>query len=213
MDSAAAAAALTATPSSKEINQETLIKALGDRLKAMEKDAKDRHVELAQKADRIRKLEAELAKLKAERTDDQLATEVKSLRLAVSAKDKSVVELQRLITNLKDAEKVALNRAKEAERKTPALETTIQTMQKARDMAQERAAASESAFREAHAKAADLEAARKADQELAKAALAAMNKIVFLAEQIVKKSPSLNRNESEVKVVQAALVEARGAKL
>jgi chromosome segregation ATPase len=203
---------LTETPSTKEANQLAEIKALAGRLESMEKDAKEQSSELGQKAERIRRLETELMKLKETRTDDQLALEVKSLRLAVSAKDRNAVELTRAIEHLKDAEKVALNRAKDAERKTPALETTIGTMQKARDAAETRCTAAEQAFREAHSRANALEVDKKAAEELTKGIVVGLNKIVVLAEAIVKKSPSLNRNETEVKIFTAALEAARGAK-
>lgn len=182
-----------------EVNQ-ALFTALEGKLKAAEKEAMSLRAEVSRKDSQIAKLQAEEKRLRATRTDEQLQSEVEGLRRAVGAKDKVVIELQRALVTMKQSEAVALRRATEAERKTVMLENTLSTMQTARNVAQEQVARSEGAQRDQVARA---EAAEK-KCALAEAALKASEKIAALAGAIVKKSPSLNRNETEVKTFMAA---------
>jgi hypothetical protein len=190
-----------ADPEVKEItlNPMSIIRALETKLTASEKDAADLKSVVQTKNAQIVKLEAENLRLKMTRTDEQLRLEVAGLRKAAGARDKELVDLKRKITMLEDSEKLALRRAAEAERKSDTLRVTLETMQKARDTAQGARAQAEQRTQDAVAQARDAERKVVEADERAKNATKPLEKMLVMADAIIKKSPSLNRNETEVK--------------
>lgn len=88
-----------------------------------------------EKNSRILSLEAEVLRLRRERTDKQNDALVDSLRKEVGAKDKRLVELQRVIDRHVENEKTILARATAAEQQTKTFQQTLAHMQAARDAA------------------------------------------------------------------------------
>jgi chromosome segregation ATPase len=127
---------VTPAPTTKEVNQELTIIALGDRLKLLEADLKSAGEISKVTNERVRKLEAENIRLKMERTDKELASQVEGLRKEVGKKDKELVELKRELEKFKENEKVILHRAAVADQKVTTVQNTLVTMQRSRDAAQ-----------------------------------------------------------------------------
>jgi chromosome segregation ATPase len=124
-------------PTTKEINQGLLIEALGDKLKVVEGDLKSLQDVVRLKNEKVLKLEAENIRLKMQRTDAELATQVDGLRTEVGKKDRELVELRRRLETLQENEAIILRRAATAEEKVKVMQTTMGTMQRARDTAHE----------------------------------------------------------------------------
>jgi chromosome segregation ATPase len=122
-------------PTTKEINQEILIRALGGKLEATEADLKSLKDAVRVKNEKIVKLEAENIRLKLERTDKELSAQVDGLRTEVSKKDRELVDLKRAVGTLKENEVLLLRRASAAEQKILLQQTTMERMQKSRDAA------------------------------------------------------------------------------
>ncbi len=125
----------TPAPTMKELNQELLICALGEKLKAVEVDMKSLQDSVKLKNEKIIKLEAENVRLKMQRTDAELQGRVDGLRIEVGKKDRELVDLKRRIGILQGDEASILRRAASAEQKIALQQTTMETMQKARDAA------------------------------------------------------------------------------
>jgi DNA repair exonuclease SbcCD ATPase subunit len=124
-------------PTTKELNQEAQITALDNRLTAVRADLKSAEDIVRLRNSQITRLEQENLRLKLDRTDTALRAEVVGLRKDVGTKDRRLVELERAIEKLKESEVISLRRAVEAERRVETFATTLATMQKARDVAQE----------------------------------------------------------------------------
>ncbi len=186
-----------------------IIRGLEEKLSATERDLKSLQGALKVKGDQLIRAEAENVRLKLVRTDEQLSLEVEGLRRAAGTRDRTLVDLQRSIDQLKASEALALRRAAEAEKKSALLEGTLRTMQTARDRAQGERAAADQLVADARAEVATAD--RRAAQAVLDAAKAIepFVKLMALAEAIVKKSPSLNRNETEVKNFRDALEKSR----
>lgn len=90
---------------------------------------------LQQKNSKVLALEAENVRLKMQRTDKENDALVDALRKEVGAKDKRLVELQRVIDRHVENEKITLARATAAEQQTKAFQQTLAHMQVARDAA------------------------------------------------------------------------------
>lgn len=123
----------------QEINRALVIIALNDRLKVLEGDLKSAETRVKLQNDKILKLEAENTRLKMERTDRELTTQVEGLKIEVGKKDRELVDLRRRIGTFEENEAIILRRAAVAEQKTAVMQATIETMQKGRDAACERA--------------------------------------------------------------------------
>ncbi len=125
----------TTPPTSKEVQQELLLIAVGDRLKAIEADLKSAQDVIKLKNERVLRLEAENIRLKMQRTDKELGIQVDGLRAEVGKKDKENVELRRRIEALQENEAIILRRAAAAEQKVVLMQNTMETIQKSRDKA------------------------------------------------------------------------------
>lgn len=123
------------SPTSKEINQEILIRTMGGKLTAVESDLKSLQDAVKVKNEKVIKLEAENIRLKLQRTDVELQSQVDGLRVEVGKKDKELVELRRRVEILQGDEASILRRASAAEQKIILMQTTMGTMQKSRDAA------------------------------------------------------------------------------
>lgn len=193
------------------VNAQIMARALSEKLLVAERDLKSLQGALKVKGEQVIRLEAENVRLKLVRTDEQLSLEVEGLRRAAGTRDRTLVELQRSIDQLKESEALALRRAAEAERKSAAFEGTLRTMQTARDSAQSAVAQAEQRVADALSEAAAAVRRSVDADERAKKATEPFVKLLVLAEAIVKKSPSLNRNETEVKNFRDALEKSRKA--
>jgi hypothetical protein len=158
------------------------------------------------------RLEAENVRLKMVRTDKELQAQVDGLRKEVGQKDRALVDYKRQLDKFLENEKMILVRAASAEQKVSILQATIATMQTARDVSERRVEAAVCVARDAEAmSAASVERAAKAARD-ALAATKPFELLLKLAEAIVLKSPSLNRNEIEVKSFRTALETHRKSK-
>jgi hypothetical protein len=171
----------------------------------LNKENKDLGALVSQKNAQIIKLEAENVRLKMVRTDAELAVQVDGLRKEVGTKDRRLVEVERAVTTMRESEALALRRASEAEQKVRILQATIETMQTARDESERRASASMDAVRESERLTAIEIAKAKAAKEEARVATKPYENLLRLAEAVVLKSLSLNRNETEAKSFRTAL--------
>ena len=160
---------------------------------------------VSQKNAQVVRLEAENVRLKMQRTDAELTAQVDGLRKEVGTKDRRLVEVKRTVTTMRDSEVLALRRAAEAEQKVRILQATIETMQTARDESERRASASMDAVRESERLTAIEIAKAMAAKEEARIATKPYENLLKLAEAVVLKSPSLNRNETEAKSFRTAL--------
>lgn len=122
-------------PSTKEINQEILIRAIGGKLESTEADLKSLQDVVKVKNEKIVRLEAENIRLKLQRTDAELQGQVDGLRIEVGKKDRELVDLKRAIGTLKENEVLLLRRASAAEQKISLQQITMERMQKSRDAA------------------------------------------------------------------------------
>jgi len=126
---------LSSGPTTKEINQALLIDALGERLKLAEANEKSLQDVVRGKNAQIIRLEAENARLKMQRSDAELGTQVVGLRAEVGKKDRELVDLKRSNATFKENEIIILRRAAAAEQKIIVMQTTMETFQKSRDAA------------------------------------------------------------------------------
>lgn len=126
---------LTPAPTSRELNQAIQLTAIGDRLKSTEADLKSLQDVVRLKNEKVLKLETENVRLKMQRTDAELATQVDALRVEVGKKDRELVDLKKRITTLQENEALILRRASSAEQKISIMQNTMRTMQRARDAA------------------------------------------------------------------------------
>lgn len=122
-------------PTTKELNLAVQLDAAGKLLRSAETDLRSAGDRVKVQNDKILKLEAENVRLKMQRTDAELSTQVEGLRIEVGKKDRELVELKRRIQSLQDDEAAILRRASVAEEKIKVMMTTIETMQKGRDAA------------------------------------------------------------------------------
>jgi chromosome segregation ATPase len=182
-----------------QIRGEMLLTALSERVKTSEADLVSAKALVSSKNAQITRLEMENVRLKMQRTDKELTLEVAGLRRAAGSRDKELVELNRKIKMLEDSEKLALRRASEAERKSETLRGTLEMMQKSRDRAQGECAMAEQRTQDAIAQGKEAEKRMREAQEQAKEAVKPFERLLVLADAVIKKSPSLNRNETEVK--------------
>lgn len=130
---------VSAAPTTQELNQLILIEALNTKLTSVEADLRSAEERVKIQNDKILKFEAENVRLKMQRTDAELSKQVDGLRIEVGKKDKELVDLRRRIDTLQDDQVSILRRATIAEEKTKIFQNTIETMQKGRDAAAERA--------------------------------------------------------------------------
>jgi|KBSSwiStaDraftv2_1062776.scaffolds.fasta_scaffold03148_21 chromosome segregation ATPase len=125
--------------SPQELNQILIIEALNERLKSVEGDVRSAEERVKLQNDKILRLEAENIRLKMQRTDVELSKQVDGLRTEVGKKDKELVELRRRIDTLQSDQVSILRRATVAEEKIKIFQNTIETIQKGRDAAAEKA--------------------------------------------------------------------------
>ena len=196
----------------KYLNQRAIAQGLSEKMMGLERDLADLRKLVTEKNARIVRYEAENVRLKLQRTDAELATPVEALKKEVGTKDRRLVEIERATTLMRDSEVLALRRAAEAEQKVKVLQATLETMQTARDSAQRDIDVAQEAFRAAVSRAdqADVRA-HKAGVE-AKAATKPWEVLVGLGYKIVQNSPSLNRNETEVRAFRKAHEELKAAR-
>jgi len=151
------------------------------------------------------RLEAENVRLKMARTDKELQGQVDGLRKEVGQKDRALVDYKRQLDKFTENEKLLLVRTASAEQKTVTLQNTLTTMQIARDKSERRAGRSHDVARESERAVELAEIRIKEANEKSKLATKPFGRLLVLAEAIVLKSPSLNRNETEVKSFRTAL--------
>ena len=116
---------------------------------------------LKQKNAKVTALEAENVRLKMQRTDKENDALVDALRKEVGAKDKRIVELQRVIDKHVENEKIILGRAIAAEQRTNTFQQTLAHMQAARDASDAKLDAAEEARLESVRKMVDAVSARE----------------------------------------------------
>jgi len=122
-------------PTANSIELELTVRRFEGRLAELAGDLRSAKELVSSKNSQIIKLEAENLRLKMTRTDKELSTEVDGLRREVGLKHKELVDLKRRLEVFQDNEKVTLHRAVAAEQKIVIMQTTMTTMQKARDAA------------------------------------------------------------------------------
>lgn len=126
---------LTPAPTPKELQQEILLLAVGDRLKATEADLASLKSLVSAKNVQITRLETDNVRLKMLRADKELAVQVEGLRHEVGRKDRELVDLRRKLEAFQENEKITLHRAAVAEQKVATVQNTLVTMQRSRDAA------------------------------------------------------------------------------
>jgi chromosome segregation ATPase len=118
--------------------------------------------------DKVLRLEAELVRLRMQRTDAALAAEVDGLRTEVGKKDRELVELRRKLASLQENEAIVLHRAAVADQKVSTVQNTLAAMQRGRDAAYEEVERHDRARAEAvTAMVAAADRARRAEERLA----------------------------------------------
>lgn len=122
-------------PTPSEIQKEILLIAVSDKLKETEADLKSLQDVVKAKNEKVTKLEAENIRLKMERTDKELTSQVEGLRIEVGKKDRELVELRKAVQTFKENEILTLRRVSAAEQKILLQQTTMERMQKSRDAA------------------------------------------------------------------------------
>ncbi len=127
---------IAATSATRALQQELLIAAFGDRIKAAEGDLASAKSLIQEKNKQITRLETENVRLKMERADKELRTQVEGLRTEVGKKDAALVAHKRQIDIFLENEKVILRRAASAEAKVLSVQETLVRMQRSRDAAQ-----------------------------------------------------------------------------
>lgn len=160
---------------------------------------------VSQKNVQVIRLEAENVRLKMQRTDAELAAQVDGLRKEVGTKDRALVDYKRQLDRFLENEKLILARATAAEQKVATLQNTLTAMQADRDTSERRAAASSDVARESERLVAQAALKVRDADERARVAAKPLENLLRLAEAVVLKSPSLNRNETEAKSFRTAL--------
>lgn len=187
------------------IRRDIAIRAIEQLISELRSDNKNLESLVSQKNAQVVRLEAENVRLKMVRTDKDLQAQADGLRKEVGAKDRELVDLKRQIARFQENEKIQLGRTVAAEQKTVTLQNTLTTMQTARDESERRASASADVARESERLVVEAAARAKTAQDDAKMATKPFERLLTLAEAVVLKSPSLNRNETEVKSFRTAL--------
>ena len=196
----------------KYLNQRAIAQGLSEKMMGLERDLADLRKLVTEKNARIVRYEAENVRLKLQRTDAELAVLVEALKKEVGTKDRRLVEVERATTVMRDSEVLALRRAAEAEQKVKVLQATLETMQTARDAAERRiSAAQDLADQAKDLSIVSIERAAKAAKD-ALVATKPWEVLVGLGYKIVQNSPSLNRNETEVKAFRKAHEELKAAR-
>ncbi len=158
---------LASTPTAKELQQEVLLLAVSDRLKATEADLASLKALVTAKNAQLTRLEAENLRLKMTRTDKDLATQVEGLRKEVGQKDRALVDYRRQLDSFLENEKIILRRAASAEAKVVTVQETLVLMQRSRDAAQAETEAHDRARHEAVSQmVAEADKARKLGERL-----------------------------------------------
>jgi CheY-like chemotaxis protein len=137
---------MTPAPTPKEIELELTLRRFEERLAEIAAEKRSLTDQVKVQGDKVIRLEAENVRLKMQRTDAALATEVEGLRSEVGRKDRALVDYRRqldkfleneklILRRADDNEKMLLQRATSAEQKIVLMQTTMERMQKARDAA------------------------------------------------------------------------------
>lgn len=124
------------SPTTKEIQQDIALVALRASLSAAEADLAALKSLVSSKNVQITRLEAENVRLKMQRTDKELATQVEGLRKEVGLKDRALVDYRRQLDTFTENEKVILRRAAVADAKVVTVQETLVRMQRSHDAAQ-----------------------------------------------------------------------------
>lgn len=197
--------ALEMTDSNDRVVLEMRVDNLMKRIAAFESEVMSLKSLVSQKNLQVIRLEAENVRLKMVRTDAELSKQVDGLRKEVGIKDRALVDYKRQLDIFLENEKLILVRATAAEQKTATLQNTLTTMQTARDASDRRAAAASDVARESERLVAQASGKVKEADERARMATKPLENLLRLAEAVVLKSPSLNRNETEVKSFRTAI--------
>lgn len=187
----------------KIVNLESIVEALTRKLDETEKDLKSLQTAHSLKGRRIIELEAEVVRLRMLRTDEQLRGEVDGLREQVSSKDKTIDRLQKNAVKLAQAELDSIARVRKAEQRTEHFQATLETMQHARDEAQENLAVAKREF-EAAVVAKDQAGRLWAEAD---ALSKSLEKIREQAVKAVRALPPIARKSKEVRTLAALLKE------
>lgn len=132
-------------PDTDQIKHEIQIRTLLEDNAGLHRKNQDLGSLVSTKNAQIVRLEAENVRLKLDRTDSALKSEVAGLRAEVGAKDRKLIEQGRTIDTLREAETLALRRSADAKQQVTIYQTTLSTMQRARDAAQGAQATAEQA--------------------------------------------------------------------
>jgi hypothetical protein len=181
------------------------INNLSEHCMVAEREVKDLKGVVSQKNAQVVRLEAENVRLKMQRTDAELAGQVEGLRKEVGIKDRALVDYKRQLAIFIENEKLILARASAAEQKVATLQNTLTAMQVDRDTSERRAASASDVARESERLVAQAVVKAKDADERARVAVKPYENLLRLAEAVVLKSPSLNRNETEAKSFRTAL--------
>lgn len=181
--------------------QKALIASLSGKIGSLERDLKSVSEAHRVKGDRVVQLEAKIVQMASLRTDERLRVDVAALRKDVSDRDKTIDQLLKEASKLREDLWNAEAAKRRAEQRADAFQETMGTMQHARDGAQSERDQAVKRMEAAESRCAELDAKSKSQASL-------IEELGRIRDQVVKilgLLPPAVRKERDVRVLRALL--------